>query len=82
MDGHLFLARAVASSWLHRAQSGDFQIWLVCQSAGLNCPRFDQLKDIPMGGLLITCISIVIVLLVCVAVPLWAFVRHVEACEE
>ena len=37
-----------------------------------------------MGWLPITCISIVIVivLLVCVAVPAWAFGRHVEACEE
>ena len=35
-----------------------------------------------MGWLPITCISIVIVLLVCVAVPVWAFVRRVEACEE
>lgn len=35
-----------------------------------------------MGWLPITCISIVIVLLVYVAVPVWAFGRHVEACEE
>ena len=35
-----------------------------------------------MGWLPITCISIVIVLLVCVAVPVWVLGRRVEACEE
>ena len=35
-----------------------------------------------MGWLPITCISAEVVLLVCVAVSLWAICRHVEACEE